>query len=475
MNWNLPLLALVRALSDSCERDDSATDTLTLVGGHAALAALRDVVPALVAQDVFIRLTVQAMPVEIEDVLPSDRWTLIVRKDALVAALGFQCSVGEDAVLFLSTAGLDLWSRRQLALHQGYRWSDRLTILVMGLGHAVRGPKLRCAGLGGDLPEFDSDSTHINGKVVAALVQIPTEVLSRQVGQSTLTGGDLDAAEFSCLRMWAERDAAQLLSNEVLYRPGGSEVLLRGGRRVCMLMDVPSAAPTWQHLEVLQEAVAWCFAEHRDARHALLVDRLALDASEGASFISYLRSDLPAALQDARDRYGLVVIEKKDAAIKEARDILKEVRVQADAYASKVRDLTATFLRDLLAALLLIGLGLMGRMNSGGLAKIIDAAPVDVFFKVLAAYFVLSGVLQISSHWRDLHLTTIELERWWRLTRTSLAGKEVNRILREVIKPRRCTFYAVVAVVAFFNVFIATALWNWRVLLEAMLGPHVAL
>ena len=276
------------------------------------------------------------------------------------------------------------------------------------------------------------------------------------------------------LRLWAERDIAQLLSNEVVQRGGGLEVLLRGGRRVSMRLEVPADAPSQEQLQRVQDAASWCFAEHRDARHSLLVDRLALDAEEGGGLITFLRMSLKSSLQDARDRYRLVVIEKKDAAIKETRDILKEVRTQADAYASKVRDLTTAFLRDLLAATLLIGLGMLGRMNSDGLGKLLESTAVDVFFKFLAGYFVFACVVQISSNWRDLHLTTTEFQRWWRISRTSLPGSEVDRILSDVITPRRRTFYIALGAVAFFNLMIAGALVNWKVILDAILASQAS-
>lgn len=467
MSWDLPLLELVRGLAARCDRDDRATDTLTLSG--TAIDELKATVSALERRGATPKLIVDGMPVTADEVLPQDSWALTIAKSSLALALGFKPQQNEQVALFLSPEALDSWARRQLTLEEGYRWPDRLTILVDGLSGSVFGPKIRCSPLGEDLPPFDQQSSAVNQQVVSALVLLPAEALTRRVGQSLLTGGDLDGAQTACMRLWAERDASQLLCDEVTHRQGGYQVILRGGRRVTMDLAVPSEPPTRQELELVQSAVAWCFAEHRDARHALLVDRLALDAVEGDAFLPFLRSNLNAALQDSRDRYRLVVIEKKDAAVKETRDILKDVRTQADAYASKVRDLTSTFLRDLLAALLLIGLGLLGRMNSDSLAQVVDAAPVNVFFKILAAYFVLSAALQIATHWRDLYLTTLELDRWWRLTRTSLAGKDVKRVMAEVIRPRRRTFCVAVIAIAVLNALIAGALWNWKTLFESVL------
>jgi len=451
---------------------DDASDTLTLRGQGNAAGDLGVLLAEFGSRDVCPRLAVDGMAVALEEIGPRDDWELAIGKNALALALGFEPIRNETVVVFLSADALRRWALRQLELSDAFRWADKLTILVDGLGSSVFGPQLRCFGLGDPAPSFDHSRANSDPSA-GGTVQIAPEALNRKVGQSLLTGGDLDSAQTSCLRLWAERDAALLLCDEVSYRAGEFQVTLRSGRRVNMQLDGVYTGPTRKQLELVQTAVAWCLAEHRDARHALLVDRLALEAVEGERFISFLRSHLAAAVQDARDRYRVFVIDKKDAAAKETRDILKDVRVQADAYATKVRDLTSTFLRDLLAALLLIGLGLLGRMNSDGLAKLLEAAPVDTFFKVLAGYFLLSAAFQIATHWRDLYLTTEELTRWWSLTRTSLPGSEVKRVLSEVIKPRRKTFIVAVAVIALCNLAIAGALWNWKTVLESVLASGV--
>lgn len=469
MSWNTSLLTALRTLLTHCDAEDDATDTLTLSGRGGALEHLAAAVAALSSAGVHPRIIVDGNAVTLDEVAATDLWALTVGKRSLVTAVGFSPSDNETAVIFLSVTSFDRWASRQTALKDGFRWQDRLTILVEGLASAVSGPQLRCCSLGRELVDFDPQTKRFGTQAVLALVQIAPEAMTRQVGQSLLTTGDLANTEIACLRRWAERDAARLLADSVTYQRTQYSVALRGVRRVTMVLDEPTVAPTAADIDLMQNAAAWCFAEHRDARHALLIDRLALDAVEGASFITFLRSHLKSALQDARDRYRLVVLEKKDAATKETREVLKDVRAQADAYATKVRDLTSTFLRDLLAALLLIGLGLIGRMNSDSLRQLLEVEAVDMFFRILAGYFIVSAALQVATHWRDLFLTTTELHRWWLLTRSSLPGEELKRLLNEVIKPRRFTFFIAIGVVVLSNLGIALALWNWKSLLESVL------
>jgi len=464
------MLATLRALLSQCEAVDDATDTLTLHSREGEAGHLNEIMDALAAAGVRPQILLDDTPVGLDEVSHGDKWTLTTAKASLIAALGFAPEAHETVVLFLSPAAFDQWAYRQTSLKEGFRWSDRLTILVDGLTGHVAGPKLRCSSLGQDLPAFDGQTTTVEAHVATALVQIAPEAMNRQVGQAFITQGNMERAEFACLRRWAERDAARLLCDEVTYRAGQFEVLLRGTRRVSMVLDKPNSPPTKEEVELLQSAAAWCFAEHRDARHALLIDRLALDGKEGDSFVTFLRANLKAVLQDARDRYRLVVLEKKDAATRETREVLKDVRAQADIYAAKVRDLISTFLRDLIAALLLVGFGLLGKMNSDALGQMLNTKAVNAFFCVLAGYFVLSATLQIATHWRDLNLTTQELRNWWVLTRSSLPGGEVRRVLDDVIKPRRRMFFISLWIVALSNLAIAIALWNWQLLLALVVS-----
>lgn len=470
MSWNVSLLTTLRALLSQCEAVDDATDTLTLHSVDGEVGQLNDTMSAFAAAGVRPQILLDSSPVSLDEVSHGDKWTLTTAKASLITALGFSPAANETVVLFLSPSAFDEWACRQTTLKEGFRWSDRLTILVDGLTGHVAGPKLRCGSLGQDLPAFDGQSATIDAHVVTALVQLAPEAMNRQVGQSFITHGNMEQADFVCLRRWAEHDAARLLCDEVTYRSGQFQVVLRGTRRVSMVLDKPTDSPTKEEVELLQSAAAWCFAEHRDARHALLIDRLALDGKEGDSFVTYLRTNLEAVLQDARDRYRLVVLEKKDAATKETREVLKDVRAQADAYAAKVRDLTSTFLRDLIAALLLVGFGLLGKMNSDALGQLLNAKAVNAFFCVLAGYFLLSATLQIATHWRDLVLTTRELRNWWGLTRSSLPGDEVKRVLDDVIKPRRQMFFIALWIVALSNLGIAVALWNWQLLLALVVS-----
>lgn len=121
--------------------------------------------------------------------------------------------------------------------------------------------------------------------------------------------------------------------------------------------------------------------------------------------------------------------------------------------------------------MLLIGLGLIGRLNGDSLGKLLDSAPVDGFFRILATYFLVSALLQASAHWRDLHLTAAELDRWWGITRTNLPGDRVRDLLHEGISRRKRTFFVALGIVFLLNCAVAVALWHWKAVLQFLLSP----
>lgn len=119
---------------------------------------------------------------------------------------------------------------------------------------------------------------------------------------------------------------------------------------------------------------------------------------------------------------------------------MKDVRTQADLYASKVRDLVSTLLRDVLAVLFLVGVSLIAKLNTTEVATSVNSAQLFIFFKVLAIYFFFSMTLQIISHTRDLVLAKNECEKWLQLTHDYLTKEVVEENFTKPLSKRRNMF-----------------------------------
>lgn len=466
--------ALLRALRALCSvsRVDEARDHLTLTGSPTSHDALRGFVAASEAAGLEIVLWVQGESATVDELTDHDDWRLPIGKAPLLAALGRQPSEGEVVYLFCSGKAFADWAARVSTLADHEPWPERLSIVVDGIDAAVAGPRLRVGALDRPLIPFDDGSIGKFPKEedYASLIHLSSRLHARRIHQSALTTGDLGSPWFSPIRAWAENDAALLFANEVVVRDGQYVAILRGNRRIEVpLRQQAMGDPTATNVAALQTAVTWTFEANTDTRHTLIVDRLALDGDEEDSLIRLLRRSIVASLRDARERYQIFVLDNKDSAAKELRDVLKDVRAQADLYAAKSRDLVSGALRDILAVLLLIGLGLVGRLESDKLLAVSHSHPIDLFMHLLGAYFVLSGVLQVSVQSRDLWLSRAELLRWLEAVRAQLPSSAVTDAVDKGIKPRRNAFVVVCGLILIVNLALAIALFAWKdVLLWAL-------
>lgn len=471
MTVDIPLLRSMRALIAASECHD-VRDHISFSGPDDSLTALR----LFATEAARLNLPTGLPDLDVEGQEPdlAGEWSVQIGKDVLIDRLGITRELDESVILFLKFDAFTSWLANQLGIETPYRWT-KLTILVDGLTEAVAGPSLRVFGLESKSIAFDTVAAA--DYAVRRPAQVPAHLAPpfspHAIGATALTSGAVGAPEFALLRARAEQDAASMLCSETFSRGALTFAALRSGKTVVLPMrpaqEIETSSPSPSQLKGVQDAFIWVYADQRDTRHALFVDRLALDAERGESLIGLLRRAVPEVLEDARDRYRVFVLGKKDQAAKEARDILKDVRAQADLFASKVRDLVSGFLRDLLASTLLIGLGLIGRLKSDELAPLVKSTPVDAFFKFLACYFVGSTLLQVSTSWRDLHLTDRELKRWWRRTRSHVPGRSMTNLLEQGLGPRRRTFGAVVVIIVLLNLAVAGVLWNWKWILDSFL------
>src|SRR5690606_14845571 len=98
-------------------------------------------------------------------------------------------------------------------------------------------------------------------------------------------------------------------------------------------------------------------------RLKLLLDRLTLDLGTRSCYIESLHTHLAPALRQAQDSYGFVILDRKDAYVKEMREIMKDMKSQADLYAEKTRAITNALIRDFLGVLFIIALSFMGKFD----------------------------------------------------------------------------------------------------------------
>lgn len=259
----------------------------------------------------------------------------------------------------------------------------------------------------------------------------------------SLTWGDLESEDAKPFRKASAATLASCLV-DVLHSPEWAEI--KGIRHVELPLLGCDEDVSPSILDALTRAVRWCYEERPDTRKRLLADRLSLDASSAASIVSILKSDLDDALRQAQDQYRFVILDRKDEYARERRDLLKDLREQADLYASKTRLLISGLLRDALAAFVFAALALTAKvgLDPNGVSPDV----VSYFFSALAGYFVIAALLQSSSAWWDVKLADKELKSWSNVTRDYLSAEEVNRYIDKELSSRRTNFWILLGIVA---------------------------
>jgi hypothetical protein len=339
-----------------------------------------------------------------------------------------------------------------------------LLINVEGISEPFGGDSLKVCGFE-ELTECGSEHTYhrLPGADDAhRLIHIVAEqTLHVNPKAFALSWGATDSAAAAPFRRLFAGHLAAALAQDIFLKDGQLFAILRGTKRVELpLLPEGNWDCQYAKLASLAEAVSWVYQERSETRHRLLSDRLSIDVSPSGSLAEELFDHIGEALKQARDRYGFVILDRKDAYYKELRDVLKDARSQADLFAAKVRALVSSLLRDTLAVLILIGFTLLPKLDAATVQSFVVSDLATVFFRVLAGYFVVSFFFQAISHCRDLALSSKEQRHWLKLMRDYMSAEEVDESFEKPLAPRRRTFY--IALLLSMSCYAILAIGSWH-------------
>jgi len=338
--------------------------------------------------------------------------------------------------------------------------NESVLIYLAGLDACFGGPRLAVMPIdsreiigdwwpfAGDLPQEKELREHVH--------LVPSEPIRLSPQSFELTWGDFGSELAAPFRRLCSVCAAAGFA-DVIY--GQDKIVLKGVRHLEIpLLDQSSEVPDKDSLTLIQKALSWVYEERIDTRKRLLSDRLCLESDNKSCFLYLLMQNLDDSLKQSKDQYRFVILDRKDEYAKELRDLLKDLRQQADLYAEKVRGLISGLLRDTLAAFVFVALSLSSRLGSKAEVLISDAGVL--FFKALAVYFVVSALFQATSATRDISLSDRELEEWSDVTREYFSRKEMHNRINRDLRGRRSTFYVYMMLIVLSYVIMAGLSWN---------------
>lgn len=238
------------------------------------------------------------------------------------------------------------------------------------------------------------------------------------------------------------------------------KIVIRGVRRLeCTFGKSASfTAPLMAYQEKLKHAVCWVYEKDYSLRHKLLLDRITLDLDLDAPFIIGLSPVIYDALVQAKERYNFATYKRQDEYYKELRDLLKDIKGMSEQCNQKLRSILSNLSRDVLGALLLVGVTLLSKIAE--LSKLNDNHLVKYVFYGYGLYFLTSALLQLLVDIIDLYDTNREFDYWKNISRNYISNSEFAKYKKNTYGKRKCMFWIQYIVIILVYVFLAILCFN---------------
>lgn len=260
--------------------------------------------------------------------------------------------------------------------------------------------------------------------------------------------------KYSCLIL------ACCLANEVWVKNDSIQVKVRGSKTQKISLWHSSSEFSWSTLvHQLKDAAAWVYEDKSEIRQKLILERISIDIKDGC-WLYNLQKLLKPALLQAKDNYYFVLAERKDAYYKEMRDVLKDMKAQADLYATKIRDLVGSLSRDFLAIVIFIGLSFVSKFDVSKINSLLSSVELSVFSKILAGYLIMSCLFQNINHFVDAQLSYSESKKWLHILKNYVDDATAEKRFFSPIEARRLSLFIAMAISAFAYAFLALIMWN---------------
>lgn len=232
-------------------------------------------------------------------------------------------------------------------------------------------------------------------------------------------GGESELAKpFFCASIYI---MAYALCNE-LY--DNDKIVVRGVRRLELSFGYGQAilGSLKQYQRELENVIRWVYEKDCSLRHKLFMDRITLDLNLEEPFILGISSIICDALVQAKERYNFATYERQDDYYRELRDLLKDIKGMSDQCNQKIRSILANLSRDVLGALLLIGVTLLSKISE--LEKLSQNHLVEYVFAGYGIYFLASALLQSIIDSTDLYFTNKEFDYWKNISRNYISNAD---------------------------------------------------
>lgn len=246
-----------------------------------------------------------------------------------------------------------------------------------------------------------------------------------------------------------------------------SKIVINGIRRINISLFSEPEKSDYDFIIKLRELISWLYVDRVETRLKLFNERLTLEATPSDTLIYALKKNITSALSQAKQRYNFVILDRKDAYLKELKDLLKDLRSQSDLYSIKARTLLGNFLRDTLATLVMIGFTIFTKFSDNiGLDKV---KLLDYVFSGLAVFLMISMFFQLCVDVSDLWITSKELNYWKKASKELISDSEFEQHYTETLQPRKRSAYIIYGFISILYIGLAILCFNYPNTLNKMI------
>lgn len=478
-NRILELLGQLNILIAASTRVDEQSNRITIAGGAInadLIQGIKNVLQlssdlGLPPPNIFISDDPASFSDDDESGFLEEPWRLIFVKTDMAKQL--KARENESTFLFVSMVGFQNWLEGldPFVKSSDYDpdFSKPVTFRIQGLEHGFGGAMLWILPINAESPHIIESNLPENADV-CALIHVNTDkAVNIYPNSFSLTWGNFDTPEAKRLRYLCASVLSVCLSQELKYVGDIREIMLKGTKRVVLSLSDSTETPSAAFLGCLVEAVRWVYAEKPETRIKLLMDRLSIDIQQDQTFLQGLERFLNDAIHQAKDSYNFVILDRKDVYYKELREVMKDMKSQADLFASKIRDLVASLTRDILGVMFAIGFAFFGKFDANKLNELLTSSHFTLFLKLLSGYLILSFILQLAIHLTDTKLSESESQKWLSVLRNYTTKSDNDDYFVKPIKKRKHSLWAGLIISGFIYLLFAFVVFNLQCIVHFLL------
>ncbi|MFQ2122403.1 hypothetical protein ACK33O_19620 [Aeromonas hydrophila] len=405
--------------------------------------------------------------------MDGNAWNFFFSKTALLSDINYRS--GERKFIFLSLQAFnDCISNYDPFLFESqssFKLDKNTTIIILGLETAFGNDEVWYVPYGcEEIVGFEEVSFPCGSDVSSLVRTNSADGIKLCPELFAITWGAYHFDGLSPLLKKLSEVMVACLAQEVKKEDGQYLVTIRGARKVSLNLSSDSAVVSVQCFNNIMKTVQWVYSERAETRLQLITDRLSIDSNPNDCYLINVCNNIEFALHQAGDSYAFVILERKDSYYKELREIMKDMKSQADLYAAKVRDIIGSLARDTLGVLLFVSMSFIGKFDRKQIQELLGSNEAGLMLKCISIYLFISCVLTLIIHWRDALLSYRESETWLTVLQQYSTTEDRTKRFIQPLMSRLITLFIVSAFTALIYIVLTIAVWNLQFVVELLLS-----